>query len=141
MSYLSINEETEVSLTSKTVQNVPFDQGVQNDSDNVILVIENTSKSSKGKPIQNGSDNQDDKFLTPELKKVYKKLDRKMKERYRRYRTDEEKIILLETVMHERKKGKYEINSVFNAISVLNTIAITVTAKYIKDENFTKFFI
>ncbi|RHZ86148.1 hypothetical protein Glove_54g12 [Diversispora epigaea] len=80
-------------------------------------------------------------FLTPELKEVYKKLDRRMKELYHECKTDEGKIILLKTTRYDSKKGKYEINSIFIAISTLSTIAITVTATYINDENSTKIFI
>ncbi|RHZ77113.1 hypothetical protein Glove_185g74 [Diversispora epigaea] len=130
--------ETGVASTSKAVQNVPF---VQNDSDNDILDINNapnlTGKASQkgSQDVQNDSDNQDDNILTPELKEVHKKLDRRQKERYRKCRTEEAKIVLLEGIMHERKKGKYEITSVFNAISVFTTIAITVTANNNHKEN------
>ncbi|RHZ80268.1 hypothetical protein Glove_137g86 [Diversispora epigaea] len=75
-------------------------------------------------------------ILTPELKEVYKKLDRRMRERYDKSKTDEGKINILETTIHERKRGV-----IFIAISALSTIAITVTAIYIKDENSTKIFI
>ncbi|RHZ75618.1 hypothetical protein Glove_212g117 [Diversispora epigaea] len=125
--------ETEVASTSKAIQTV------QNDSDNDILDIniapnlaDKASQKGKGKgseDVENGSDIKDDGILTPELEEVYKKLDRRQKERYQKCRTEEAKIVLLETTRHERKKGKYEIASVFNAISVLTTIAITVTAK------------
>ncbi|RHZ81131.1 hypothetical protein Glove_123g160 [Diversispora epigaea] len=71
-----------------------------------------------------------DDILTPELKEVYKKLDQRMRERYHKCKTDEGKILILETTIHERKRGKYEINSVFIAISALSTIAITVTGTY-----------
>ncbi|RHZ47357.1 hypothetical protein Glove_585g9 [Diversispora epigaea] len=46
-----------------------------------------------------------DDILTPELKEVYKKLDRRMKERYHKFKTDEAKISMLETTIYERKRG------------------------------------
>ncbi|RHZ76386.1 hypothetical protein Glove_198g104 [Diversispora epigaea] len=127
-------------FNSKAIQNVP---SVQNDSDNDILDINNapnlTSKASqKGKgnqDVENGSDNKDDGILTLELEEVYKKLDKRQKERYRRCKNMGEKIVLFEGIMSERKKGKYEIASVFNAISVLTTIAITVTANKVSFNN------
>ncbi|RHZ80065.1 hypothetical protein Glove_139g38 [Diversispora epigaea] len=81
-------------------------------ANNDILDINNapnlTGKApQKGKgnqDVQNGSDNQDDDILTPELEEVHKKLDRKQKERYRRCKNMGEKIVLLKTTMHERKK-------------------------------------
>ncbi|RHZ51055.1 hypothetical protein Glove_485g10 [Diversispora epigaea] len=44
-------------------------------------------------------------FITPELKEVYKKLDRRMKERYHKCKTNEGKIVLLETIRYHNQKG------------------------------------
>ncbi|CAG8753673.1 39179_t:CDS:2 [Gigaspora margarita] len=90
---------------------------------------------------EQAQDNQDDVVLPPELQDMYNKLDRTMKERYRKCKTKAEKIILLETTMHERKKGKYEISSVFIAISALIVTGITIVAKIFENETFINFII
>ncbi|CAG8592837.1 3182_t:CDS:1 [Racocetra fulgida] len=92
--------ESEEATTSKNTSNNKTAQIVQVDQD-----IQNSSDNQNVQDAQMHSDNQDDDFLTPELQEMYKKLDRRMKERYQRCKTDEAKIALLEGIMHERKKG------------------------------------
>ncbi|CAG8494747.1 19632_t:CDS:2 [Gigaspora rosea] len=83
---------------------------------------------------QNGSDTQENNFLTPELVKIHKKLNPRMRRYYDRCESNQEKIVFLNAIKLEREQGELEISSIFNVISMLIAIAITVISKYIKDE-------
>ncbi|KAF0487191.1 hypothetical protein F8M41_022603 [Gigaspora margarita] len=54
---------------------------------------------------QNGSDTQENNFLTSELVQVHKKLSPRMKRHYDRFESNQERIAFLNAIMLEREQG------------------------------------
>ncbi|KAF0525582.1 hypothetical protein F8M41_014459 [Gigaspora margarita] len=93
-----------------------------------------TEDVSTSKNIFKGKDYLGDDFLTTELKDVHKKSYTRMKRRYNEIKSTEAKFAFLEAINLKSEQSErigLQISSIFNMISVLITIAINVTEKYI----------